>query len=383
MESGMELKAKVFVDATYEGDLMAKAGVKYIVGRESNETYNEEYNGIIINEKYGRDGVSIDPYIVPGDPSSGLLPHIESEVPGKIGKGDKGVQAYCFRLTLTDDPGNMIPLTKPANYNPLLYEARGRRLAMYPEMTLHDRDLGLPNLLTFSKMPNRKTDANHLDFVGASNDWPEGDYKTREEIYQLHKDHHLGLLWFLKTDPRVSDQIKYELAKWGLAKDEFKKYNNFPPQIYVREARRMISDYVMTEHNAIGEATVENSVGLGTYAMDSHQISRFVDENGTVFNEGKFFVTKGISPYPISYQSIIPSKKDCSNLLVPVCLSASHAVYGSIRMEPVYMVLGQSAAIAAVLSIDRDEDLADIPYPELQSVLRSYGQILQPDQSQK
>jgi len=387
MESGLEIRAKIFVDATYEGDLMARAGVKYIVGRESNKTYDEKYNGVIISEKwnhiYGRGEKSIDPYIVPGVPSSGLLPYIDPEIPGEPGSADNGVQAYCFRLTLTDDPANQIPITKPANYNPLLYEALGRKLEMFPEMKLHDRNTDAPNLLTFSKMPNRKTDTNHLDFVGASHEWPEGDYETRDSLYQLHKDHHLGLLWFLKTDPRVPEGMRTEMAKWGLAKDEYEKYNHFPPRIYIREARRMISDYVMTEHNIIGSETVENAVGLGTYAMDSHQVSSFVNEKGEVFEEGKFFITRGVRPYPISYQSIIPSREDCSNLLVPVCLSASHAVYGSIRMEPVYMVLGQSAGIAAVLSINNDQNLADVPYPELYKLLMQNDQIVFPDQITK
>lgn len=382
MESGIEIMAKVFIDATYEGDLMARAGVTYVVGREANEKYNEQHNGIIINEVYGRSDVSISPYRIEGDPSSGLLPYIDKGVPGVEGNGDLGVQAYCFRLTMTDDPDNMIPFSKPDDYDPLLYEALGRKLAMFPEMKLHDRNSGVPNLLTFNKMPNRKTDTNHLDFVGASVDWPEGNYETREKLYQLHKNHHLGLFWFLKTDSRVPAQMKEELDRWGLAKDEFIKYESFPPQIYVREARRMVSDYVMTEHNAIGQESVQNSIGLGTYAMDSHQISRFVAEDGKVYDEGKFFVTKGIRPYPISYKSIVPRKKECSNLLVPVCLSASHAVYGSIRMEPVYMVLGQSAGIAAVLAIDKEIDLSDLPYSDLEKCLKNYDQILQPDQIQ-
>lgn len=383
MESGMEIRAKVFIDATYEGDLMAKAGISYTVGRESNSTYNENYNGVIVNEIYGKDSVSIDPYIIKGNASSGLLPYIEPHAPGAPGTGDNGVQAYCFRLTLTDVAENQIPITKPENYNPLLYEALARQLEMDQKVTLHNRNLGVPHLLTFSRMPNRKTDTNHMDFVGASNDWPEGDYQTRDSIFELHKNHHLGLLWFLKTDSRVPNYIKYEMSRWGLTKDEYKKFGNFPPEIYVREARRMISDYVMTEHNVIGQKIVKNSVGLGTYPMDSHQISRFIDENGKVYNEGKFWVTEGIKPYPISYESIIPSKDECTNLLVPICLSASHAVYGSIRMEPVYMVLGQSSAIAAVLSINRNEDLAEIPYSELYQVLREQDQIVFPDEMTK
>ncbi len=367
MENGNVYTAKAFIDASYEGDLMAKAGVSYIVGRESNTLYNEVNNGVLPSHIFGK-GKSIDPYIKKGDPRSGLLPFIESKVPGEKGATDKRVQAYCYRFTLTTDPQNKIPFTKPVNYNPLWFEFLARLLQLKPSLKME-------TLLTLTPLPNKKTDTNHADFVGACYDWADGSYATREKLAQMHRDYVLGILWFLSTDPRVPKRIKDEINTYGLPKDEFGENGNFPHQIYVREARRMISDYVMTEHNYYGREVAPESVGLGTYWLDSHVVSRYVDSEGNLRNEGPFWENRS-ETYPIDYKAIIPKEQECKNLLVPVCLSSSHAAYGSIRMEPQYMLLAQSAAIAACLSIDKNCSVQKLPYEVLRKELLKKQQIL-------
>ncbi len=357
-------RAKMFIDATYEGDLMAKSGVSYMVGREPKSLYNEVRAGVRINKK----GSTVDPYLIKGDSTSGLLPFIESKQVRKEGTGDHKVQAYTYRVTLTNDKSKRIEIRKPKNYNPLWYEllARKRKAASG----------SLTSYITITPMPNRKTDTNHLDFVGASYEWAEADYEKREMIAQLHKDYALGLLWFLGNDERIPLAVRLEMKQWGLPNDEFKDNDNFPHQIYVRESRRMISDYVMTELNcrSTNRTDAPNSVGLGTYAFDSHNVATILDNDNLVKIEGSFFGPASI--YPISYLSIIPKVKECSNLLVPICLSASHVAYSSIRMEPVYMVLGQSAGTAAALAIKKKTTLHDLSYSVLKTQLENDNQIL-------
>lgn len=369
LESGKSVNAKVFIDASYEGDLLAKAGVSYTVGRESNDTYGETLNGYRINFEQGTDLSGIDPYIIEGDKKSGLLPYIDKKAPSRQGAKDKKVQAYCYRVTLTDDPNNRIKIQKPANYNPLWYEVLLRRLVLNP-------GLQLQQIITLTPMPNRKTDTNHLDFFGASYDYAEADYETRKEIEQLHKDYALGMLWFLENDPRVPEHIRKEMSDWGLAKDEFEDSENFSYQIYVREARRMIGEYVMTQKNVDKEnrENAAHSIGVGTYALDCHYVSKVLDKEGKLRYEGTIF--KPIVPYPISYYSITPKRNECTNLLVPLCLSASHVAYSSIRMEPVYMVLGQSAAVAASMAIDGNTAVQDISYDDLAKKLVDFNQII-------
>ena len=370
MESGKAYRGKVFIDATYEGDLMAKAGVPYHVGRESNATYGETLNGVQTKQAiYHQFEVPIDPYVVPGDPSSGLLPHIQAEGPGEEGSGDHRVQAYCFRMCLTNNPENRMPFPKPANYNAGDYELLLRYL-----------NAGHWTVMKLSKeMPNAKTDTNNkgafaTDFIGGNYDYPDGDYATRERIIQAHKDYQQGLMWFLVNDPRVPQAVHDEMQQWGLPKDEFTDNGGWPHQLYIREARRMISDYVMTEHNCTGARTVDDAVSLAAYTMDSHHMQRYVHD-GRVLNEGDVEVG-GFEPYPISYRSIVPSKNDCTNLLVPVCLAASHIAYGSIRMEPVFMILGQSATTAAAMAIDDGIAVRDIDVPKLKERLLADGQVL-------
>lgn len=369
LENGKVIAAKIFIDASYEGDLLASAGISYTVGRESNLQYGETYNGIRVNYNQGKDLTPISPYIKEGDPKSGALPYVTSREWGKQGDADKRVQAYCYRMTLTNDPSNRIVIQKPQNYNPLWYEIYARMLKLEPETKLQQ-------IITLTPMPNKKTDTNHLDFFEASYEYAEADYKTREEIEQLHKDYALGMLWFLGHDKRVPKHIRKEMLDWGLPKDEFTDTANFPYQIYVREARRMIGTFVMTEKNVrkTERTLADHSVGLGSYALDCHYVSRIIDKDGKLRNEGTIFAPT--IPYPISYYSMTPKEEECANLLVTVCLSSSHVAYSTIRMEPVYMILGQSAATAAAIAIDSELSVQKISYDILRYKLLQDGQLL-------
>ncbi|WP_197526844.1 FAD-dependent oxidoreductase [Pirellulimonas nuda] len=372
MESGRGFAAQVFIDATYEGDLMALAGVSYTVGREANSQYGESLNGVRLNPVIGREGKSVDPYVVEGDPASGLLPYIEPRVWAKDGEADpRRVQAYCYRLTLTDDPANRVAIERPAAYDPALYEVLARMLQISPETQLQE-------IITLTPMPNRKTDTNKLNLIGANYEYPEGDYATRQRIGQRHRDFALGMLWFLAHDQRVPPHIRAEMKPWGLPRDEFPDNGHFPYQLYVREARRMVGEYVMSEKNCrrVDSEPASESIGVGTYMLDSHQFSRVLDHDAKLRYEGGL-AGKSVS-YPISYRSITPKRDECPNLLVPVCVSASHVAYSSIRMEPVYMVLGQSAGAIASLAIDHRCDVQQLDYSELKQTLLDAGQILQP-----
>lgn len=372
MESGKTFRGRRFLDCTYEGDLMAKAGVKYHVGRESNATYNETLNGVQTKQaRHHQLQPGIDPYVRKGDKSSGLLPGIDPTGPGEEGAGDHRVQAYNFRMCVTDVAENRIPFEKPEGYNELEYELLFRNFEA-GEM----RAPWAPIM-----MPNRKTDANNnfgfsTDYIGQNYDWAEADYATREKIFQAHLRYQRGLMWTLANHERVPESIRRQFARWGNCKDEFPEHGGWSHQLYVREARRMIGEYVMTQHNCQGRVRVEDSVGLAAYTMDSHHTQRYIDENGHVRNEGDVQVG-GFPPYPIAYRSIVPKQAECENLLVPVCLSASHIAYGSIRMEPVFMVLGQSAATAAVLSLDGDLPVQKVNIEKLQERLVADKQFIE------
>lgn len=369
METGEKYAGQMFIDATYEGDLMAKAGVSYHVGREANAKYNETLNGVQLGSKSHQFKVKVDPYRTPGDPKSGLLPGIHDGDPGKHGEGDHRVQAYNFRICMTDVPENRMPFPKPEGYDPLRYELLARYIAG-----------GVFDVFGNSqRMPNGKTDTNNnggfsSDNIGMNYDYPDGDYATREKIFAEHVTYHQGMLWFLANDERMPENVKKFMSKWGLAKDEFVGTGGWPHQLYVREARRMISDYVMTQHNCQGRVLAEDSVGMAAYGMDSHNTQRYV-KNGYAVNEGDVQV-HGFKPYPISYRSIVPKQSECENLLVPVCVSSTHISYGSIRMEPVFMVLGQSAATAACQAIDDKVAVQKIDYAKLKERLLADGQIL-------
>ncbi len=369
MESGREFSGKMFIDATYEGDLMAKAGVSYHVGREANATYDETLNGVQVGHaKSHQFKVEVDPYIKKGDPTSGLLPGIEKETPGPDGSGDRKVQAYNFRMCTTDVPENRRDWEKPANYDERWYE-----------LTLRNVEAGEDRTWAPMRMPNRKTDTNNsfaisTDFIGQNWDYAEADYATRAKIWQAHEDWQKGLMWTYAYHPRVPEKMRLAFQKLGLAKDEFLDHGNWPRQLYVREARRMIADYVMSEKNCLRVEVIEDSVGMGAYNMDSHHVQRFVTKEGFVRNEGDVQVAS--KPYPVSYRSLRPKAAECTNLLVPVCMSASHIAYGSIRMEPVFMVLGQSAATAAGLAIERGTSIQAVDYGALKERLLASGQML-------
>ncbi|WP_148091979.1 FAD-dependent oxidoreductase, partial [Paenibacillus sp. 598K] len=338
MESGKVFNGRMFIDATYEGDLMAKAGVSYIVGRESNAQYGETLNGIHSgNELPGR----IDPYVVKGVPSSGLLQRVNPNAGGQIGDGDAKVQAYNFRMCLTNNPNNRLEIEKPEGYDEADYEILFRAI----EQGQASKFFKL-NLVTPDKTDSNNNSGISTDYNGMNHSYPEADYAAREQMWQAHRIYQQGYVWTIQNHPRVPEEIRAVYKPWGLPRDEFVDSGHWTPQLYVRESRRMIGDYVVTEHTVRLQDKVTDSVGMGSFAMDSHHTQYYVNEDGYVSTEGGFYV-RLTAPYPISYRAMVPKQQECTNLLVPVCLSATHAAYGSIRMEPVFMILGQSAAAAA------------------------------------
>ena len=376
MEDGNVFRAKVFIDCSYEGDLMAKAGVKYMVGREANSRFGETLNGVRAETPKHQFTVAVDPYVIPGDAGSGLLPFIQPGDGGTPGEGDRRVQAYNFRLCLTKNPANKRPIEPPPGYDPKQYELFGRYLQA---LAAAKQKLTLKTFLKPDMVTPEKTDVNNngafsTDFIGANYEYPDADYATRARIWKEHENYIRGFLTFLATDARVPENVRAEMQEWGLCKDEFQDTGGWPHQMYVREARRMLGEYVMSEKNCRGAEKVEDSVGLGAYNMDSHNCQRIV-KNGRVENEGD--VQVGVKPYGIAYRSIVPSQAECENLLVPVCLSATHIAYGSIRMEPVFMILGQSAATAASFAIEENAPVQRVPYAKLREQLQKDAQILE------
>jgi len=401
--SGTTYTARMFIDATYEGDLMAAAGVDYHVGREGRDVYGEQWNGVqtgVLHHRHhfgpfppsapaaaataaaeapGRPGAAhkpprlweISPYVVPGDPTSGVLPRVSAEPPGEYGSGDRRVQAYCFRTCLTDHPDNRLPFPKPAAYDPKQYELLLRVFQAGWRETFDK----------FDRIPNRKTDTNNhgpfsADNIGFNYDYPEASYERRVEIVQEHKDYQQGLLYFIANDPRVPKEVQEEMRRWGLARDEFRDSGGWPHQLYVREARRMVGQYVMTENDLLEKRPTPEPVGMGSYTIDSHNVQRYITPDGYVQNEGDIGVaTPG--PYEIAYSSLVPKRGQADNLLVPVCVSSSHIAFGSIRMEPVFMILGQSAATAAAMAIDDGVAVQEVSYAKLRARLLADGQVLE------
>ncbi len=370
MESGRSFEAKMFIDATYEGDLMAKAGVSYHVGRESNTTYGETINGLQLRGTIHHQFIKpVDPYCKPGDIASGLLPGVTPMPIGNDGDGDHRIQAYNFRLCTTDNAENRRAWQKPEDYDELLYELLLRNFEA--------GDMRVPWHPLW--MPNRKSDTNNnfafsTDNIGMNYEYPDGDYAVRAKIWKGHERYTKGLMWTLANHPRVPEAVRQEFNRIALTKDEFIDNDNWPRQLYIREARRMVSEYVMSERNCKREEVVPDSVGMGAYNMDSHNTQRYVTKDGFARNEGDIQI--GTRPYPISYRSIRPKKEQCTNLLVPVCLAASHISYGSIRMEPVFMVLGQSAATAAVHAILEQSSVQEIDTARFMTQLLQDGQVL-------
>lgn len=370
--SGKVFHGRMFIDATYEGDLMAAANVSYHIGREANHVYGEKWNGIQTDvfqhgHHFEKD---IDPYKIAGDKTSGLLTGISAEPPGIKGEGDTKLQAYCFRMCLTDNPENRIAFPKPDGYEASDYELLARIFQQ-----------GWSELFNkFDPVPNRKTDTNNhgpfsTDYIGMNYSYPEASYQERREIIKQHENYQKGLFYFMSTDLRVPASLRQRLNNWGLAKDEFRDNGNWPRQLYIREARRMVGEYVMTENEVLGIKNVPRSIGMGSYALDSHNTQRYVNDRGFVQNEGDIGV-KAPGPYGISYGAIVPKISECRNLLVPVCISSSHIAYGSVRMEPVFMILAESAATAASLAIDDQVDVQNVDYKKLEMMLLKQDQRL-------
>ena len=376
MLSGKSYAGKMFIDATYEGDLMAAAGVKYYVGREARSTYDETWNGVqtgVLHHRhhFGVLPTKLSPYVTPGDPQSGLLPRVSAEPPGEYGAADDRVQAYCYRMCLTDVPENRIPFAKPDGYDPKQYELLLRVFEAGWRETFEK----------FDALPNRKTDTNNhgpfsTDNIGFNYDYPEATYTRRREILHEHEVYQKGWLYFIANDPRVPKEVRETMQRWALPKDEFLDHRGWPHQIYVREARRMIGQYVMTENELMKKRPTPDSVGMGSYSIDSHNVQRYITPEGYVQNEGDIYAPLK-APYEIAYGSLTPKRDEIENLLVPVCVSSSHIAFGSIRMEPVFMILGQSAATAAAMAIDGDSSVQDVPYSKLRERLLQDGQVLE------
>lgn len=373
---GNRFEGRIFIDTTYEGDLMASASVDYHVGRESQAEFEEKWAGIQTGvlhhgHHFGVLKNPMSPYLVPGDPKSGVLPHISTVPPGEFGAADHRVQAYCFRMCLTNHPENRIPFEKPEGYDPREYELLIRVL-----------DAGWKQVFgKFDPIPNHKTDTNNhgpfsTDFIGGNYEYPEASYEKRKEIIRAHERYQKGWLYFISTDPRVPQEIREKMQTWGLPKDEFTDNGGWSHQLYIREARRMMGKMVMTENELLKRRPTPESVGMGSYTIDSHNVQRYITPEGAVQNEGDIGV--GLpGPYEIAYGSLVPKPGQADNLLVPVCVSSTHVAFGSIRMEPVFMILGQSAATAGVLAIDSDMAVQDVPYTKLREILLKDGQILE------
>lgn len=397
LTNGAEIAGKVFIDASYEGDLMARAGVSYTWGRESTEQYGERLAGM--RAPHFRRNYTPEEYRTPTieymhhgqfgadiparGPDGKLLWGVEERPRQPIGSADKRVQAYCFRLIATQRPDLKLPWPKPARYEPQRYELLLRYIQAHPGICF-------ARLVHLGPIPNGKFDLNasgpfSIDYIGGNRDYPDGDYAMRERIYRDHEDYEKGFLWFLANDPRVPKDLRDDANSWGLARDEFTDSSHWPTQLYVREARRMIGEYVMTEHDILKNKTKPDSVGMGSFVLDSHWVQRFENEQGFVRVEGHLdeSINLAQNPYEIAYRSLTPKNKQCRNLLVPVCLSATHVAICTIRMEPVYMILGHSAGVAAAMAIRSGKPVQEIDTSVLSTKLRDQGQVLHKDDAKR
>jgi hypothetical protein len=372
--SEREFHGRVFIDATYEGDLLAAAGVPSCVGREPAEQYDEDLAGVQkdFREPAHAFARPISPYVVPGVPASDLLPRISREPPGDNGQGDGRIEAYCFRMCLTQVPANRLPFPKPDGYDPDQYELLLRVFAT------GRRDF----TRLFTPITNHKVDADNYgpfstDNIGMNYEYPKGSYDRRRKIIDEHVLYQQGLMYFLANDSRVPEEVRVPMSRWGLAGDEFADNDGWPHELYVRGCQRMVGQYVMTAHDCLGRREVPDPVGMGSYPMDTHNVQRYVTEDRFVQNEGHTRV-KLPGPYPIALGSLLPQRKDCENLTVPVCVSSSHLAYASIRTEPVFMILGQSAATVAALAIEAARPVQDVDYETLREKLLADGQVLAP-----
>ncbi|MGI4831658.1 MAG: FAD-dependent oxidoreductase [Janthinobacterium lividum] len=380
--SYVSISASMFIDASYEGDLLAAAGISHRGDRESRDEYGEKRAGILFSEKKN----ALDPYVKPGQASSGLLPLVSSLPLGTESASSPFIQAYCFRLCLVKD--NPIPIQPEANYSPKTYEILARMIAAesvngdpYRADQMHKPGSG--RLLKFSHLPNGKTDVNNaapvsMDFVtGGAERYAKASWAERTKLWHAHEDYQRGLYFFLQTDPRVPEDIRVELARWGLPRDEFKDTQGWPTQLYIREARRMVGAYVMQESDCYGApANLPDAVAIGTYSLDSHECQRLVVQ-GKVMSEGGFY--DGLpAAYPISYRTLTPRAEECENLLVTFCVSATHVCFASVRMEPPFMVLSESAALAVHSALEENTSVQGINAERFRKRLRNAGQIVSP-----
>ena len=366
VENGDIFRGKMFIDASYEADLMAWAKVSYTYGRESRAQYGESEAGI---------GTRPIKPVKLSDKKLKEIKAITREFPldylyGDVGErfaGDKKTQAYCFRMTLTTKEGNKVPFAKPEGYNPLRYNFLLERIR-------NNNYTKFDDVCTIYKLPNEKTDINHLDLTNAGHGYPEGSYAEREKIIKYHKDYQMGYLWFVANDPAVPEVLRTDAQRWGLAKDEFTDNGNWPYLLYTRETRRMVGDYVMRQQDAWENPYKDDVIALGSYSIDFHEVQQIVTPGNYLVSEGGHRYIS-FRPYQIAYRSITPKPQDCGNLLVTTCLSSSHVIYGSLRMEPVYMMLGHAAATAAAVAIQGNTTVQQVPVKQLQEKLKAEGQI--------
>ncbi|SKA96656.1 FAD dependent oxidoreductase [Prosthecobacter debontii] len=389
-EDGTRIHGKVFIDGTVEGDLMAFSGVSYTWGREGNAKYGETVGGVINPTLEQQFQVKVDPYKVPGDPASGTIVGVQNEEVGIHGTGDKSCMGFCFRLPLTKDPENKIPILAPERYQASDYEIYRRFIAAGgmndwldgPGSRTTDPKKRLIDLGSWHELS--------ANFYGRNHGYPNGSYSERKAIYDEHRRYTQGLIYFLSNDPSVPDKIRQEWSQWGLCADEFTDNGGWPRMLYLRSSRRMISDYIITEadvlerprENGMGgflnpAPPVSDPIGISWWFVDLHA-ARTVIKDGHVYNEGAFINYKNYAPFGIPYRAIVPKRSECTNLIVPSALSASYAGYGAVRLEWTFMVLGQSAGAAAALAVEKACAVQDVPYAELKENLLARGQKLEP-----
>jgi hypothetical protein len=372
LENGIEISAKLYIDASIEGHLIHFTGVTTETMREGNAKYGETKNGIQVENTFRQFQVKVDPYILPGDPASGLLPTIQEGVLGELGARDKHIQGFCFRMCLTKNGDNLMPLTKPGNYDPEVYEIYRRYL-----------HAGGRLFQPYSNRHNGKTDLGSwhdlsANLYGENWQYPAGNYATQDSIVQYHRDFTVGLLWFLQNDPDVDSATRKNWEGWGLCKDEFIDNGHWPRRLYIRSARRMVSDHVITEHQTRrdNDEHVEDPVAIAWWPPDTHHARRIV-KDGFAYNEGFVFGGDDWKPFGISWKALIPKQAECANLITPTCLSSSYVAYGAIRILPTFMILGQSAGCAAALALDQQKPVQLVEYVDLKRILVENGQILE------
>lgn len=362
LDNGEQFTGRIFADCSYEGDLMAQSGVSFTWGREGAAQYGESLAGVRGETPKHQFLVDLKPQGERG---------ISKQPAGQTGAADRKVQAYNFRMIFSSDPANQVPFPKPSNYDSRDYDLMARFLPASPQ-------LKLGNMLSIDPIPNRKFDINNngpfsTDYIGANYDYPNASYERRAEIWRAHEEYTKGLLWFLAHDPRVPAALQAEANRWGFAKDEFLDNGNFPHQIYIREARRLVGDFVMNQRDIQTDLTKPDAIGMGSYNSDSHNVQRVVNADGFIRNEGDMQVP--VQPYQIPYRVLLPRKSEAANLLVPVCFSATHVAYSTLRMEPQYMILGHAAGVAAKLALQNSVDVQDVDTRELTRILLSQGAI--------